>query len=90
MTQLWLIPIGIKTILSSPEAHATSLYDMVGSVWEKDILCENVSVGHEVTERDQLAPLMGSLPLVELFPLNTSKKFPSCSPPPGSHSTGEI
>lgn len=68
----------------------TSVYDMVGSVWEKDVFYANVSVGHEATERDQLAPLVDSLPLVELFPPNPPKKFRNCSPPPGAHSTREI
>lgn len=57
----------------------TSLYDVVGTVWEKDILYANVNVEHEAMVGDQL---VGSLPLVELFPSNPSKKFPSCSPPP--------
>lgn len=67
-----------------------SLYDIVGSVWEKDILYTNVSVGSKAIERDQLAPLVGSLSLVEPFPSNPPKKFPTCSLPPGAHSTGEI
>lgn len=51
-------------------------YDMLGSVREKAILCEDMRVDHQATERDQLAPLVDSLPFVEPFLINSPKNIP--------------
>lgn len=43
---------------------------MARSIQEKCILCIDVNIGQDATERDQPTPLVGSLPLAEPFPSN--------------------